>query len=54
MASVIHYTITVQSNQYDADYLEHRINAFLESKKDWEPTENEVETSKAVMINKLK
>ena len=34
-----HYSITVQSSTYDADYLEHRINEFLKEKKDWEVTE---------------
>merc|ERR1719232_972983 len=54
IGTVAHYKFNVQSNQYDADYLEHRINAFFEQWKDWEPSEAEVENSKLVMINKLK
>ena len=51
---VIHFAITVQSGSYDADFLEHRINAFIESYKDWEPTKEQVDTAVSSTINSLK
>lgn len=52
---VIQFKILVQSNSKDADYLEHRINEFLAGQKaTWDPTEEEVETIKASVINRLK
>ena len=50
---ITHYTFLIQSNKYDPDYLEHRINTFLESHKDWKPTEEEVEAAKASHISRL-
>ena len=54
MILISHYSITVQSSTYNADYLEHRINAFLEAKKDWIPSKEEVDAAKAAMVNRLK
>ena len=52
---VLFITVLVQSSTKDADYLEHRINEFLaNSKAQWDPTEAEVETIKAAVINRLK
>ena len=52
---VIHFKILIQSSSKDADYLEHRINEFLAGQKaTWDPTEEEVETIKASVINRLK
>lgn len=45
----------MQSSSRDADYLEHRINEFLAGlRATWDPTEQEVETIKASIVNKLK
>jgi secreted Zn-dependent insulinase-like peptidase len=39
----------------DADYCEHRINAFLEDKfQEFDPSEEQVETIKNSIINTLK
>ena len=52
---VIHFKVLVQSSTRDAEYLEHRINEFLADRKTtWDPTEEEVETIKASVINRLK
>lgn len=49
------FTILVQSSSKDADYLEHRINEFIASRKaEWDPTEEEVQVIKDAVINKLK
>ena len=45
----------MQSSVKDADFLEHRINEYLAGlKATWSPSEEEVETIKASVINKLK
>jgi secreted Zn-dependent insulinase-like peptidase len=36
---VKHFTFKIQSSTKDPDYLEHRINAFLEDRQDWQPKE---------------
>ena len=49
------FTILVQSSVKGPDFLEHRINEFLaDLKTNWDPTEEEVETIKAALINKLR
>ena len=52
----LHFAILVQSSSKNADYLEHRINEFLESytKKEVAFEENDVETVKQALINRLK
>lgn len=54
---VIHFNIYVQSSSKDADYLEHRINTFLEDlqKKDGGAfTEDSVESMKLGILSALK
>ena len=52
---MIQFKVHIQSNSRDADYLEHRINEFLAHQKaNWDPSEEEVETIKASVINRLK
>ena len=46
---VLHITLLVQSNKYDADYLEHRVNEFLYSHKSY--TEASVEGNKNSILN---
>ena len=51
----IWHCFKIQSSVKDAEYCEHRINAFLEDKlQNWEPTDAEVETIKEAIINKIK
>lgn len=55
MYKLLHFSILIQSSVKDADFLEHRINEFLAGlATNWDPTEEEVETIKASVINKLK
>ena len=54
---IIHFSILVQSSSKDADYLEHRINTFLDSYRKKEGgafSEETVQTNKLGIINKLK
>lgn len=52
---MLEVSILVQSAVKDADFLEHRINEFLAGlKSNWDPSEEEVETFKASLINALK
>ena len=51
----IWHSFLIQSSVKDADYCEHRINAFLEDKlQNWDPTDAEVETIKEALINSFK
>ena len=53
---MMHFSILVQSSAKDADYLEHRVNEFLESytKKEVAFEEKDVEAVRQATINKLK
>ena len=52
---MLFFSILVQSNHKDADYLEHRINELLEKiHANWDPTEEQIETIKSGLMNKMK
>ena len=49
----MHLVFTVQSSNKCADWLEHRINNFFDERRDWSPTEEDLQKAKDAMINEL-
>ena len=52
---MLYLSIVIQSSVKGAEFLEHRINEFLAHiRAEWDPTDEQVETAKAALINTLK
>ena len=52
--NAMHIMIKVQSNKYDAEYLEHRINEFLNDYIECDFSVQSVESNKDSIINVFK
>lgn len=53
LAGVKHFTFKIQSASKDPDYLEQRINAFLEDRQDWQPQKEQISALAKSIVNDI-